>query len=73
MLRTLEAVIEPDGQVRLLEPFTLTSARRALVTVLEESGDSVEENITALLSEQALDEWNSEEEDAAWAHFQQER
>lgn len=64
MLRTLEAVIEPDGRVRLLEPVTLTTAHRALVTVLEESGEA-EENITALLSEPALADWNSEEEDAA--------
>ena len=71
MLRTIEAVIEPDGQVRLLEPLALTTAHRALVTVLEES-DEVE-NVTALLSEAALAEWNSEEEDAAWAHFQEER
>lgn len=74
MLRTIEAVIEPDGRVRLLEPLSLTAPHRALVTVLEESGeDDAEGNVTALLSEQALAEWNSEEEDAAWAHFQQAR
>jgi hypothetical protein len=71
MLRTIEAVIEPDGRVRLLEPLALTTTHRALVTVLEES-DEVP-NVTALLSEAALAEWNSEEEDAAWAHFQEER
>ena len=71
MLRTVEAVIEADGRVRLLEPVTLTTSHRALVTVLEESADEAEANVTALLSEQALAEWNSEEEDAAWAHFQQ--
>jgi hypothetical protein len=73
MLRTLKAVIEPDGHVRLLEPVALTTAHRALVTVLEQSEDETGGNVTALLSEQALAEWNSEEEDAAWAHFQQER
>lgn len=73
MLRTIEAVIEPDGHVRLLEPLELTTAHRALVTVLEESDDERGANITALLSEQALAEWNSDEEDAAWAHFQQEQ
>lgn len=71
MLRTVEAVIEADGRVRLLEPVTLTASHRALVTVLEESADEAEANVTVLLSEQALAEWNSEEEDAAWAHFQQ--
>jgi hypothetical protein len=72
MLRTIEAVIEPDGQVRLLEPVALTTSHRALVTVLEAAADDeAGGNITALLSEQALAEWNSDEEDAAWAHFQQ--
>lgn len=33
MLRTIEAVIEADGQVRLLEPNSVSGARRALVTV----------------------------------------
>jgi hypothetical protein len=68
MLRTIEAVIEPDGHVRLLEPLALTTSHRALVTVLEESDDEAGVNITALLSEPALAEWNSDEEDAAWAH-----
>lgn len=66
MLRTIEAVIEPDGSVRLLEPLALTTSHRALVTVLEESADAAGGNVTALLSEHALAEWNSEEEDAAW-------
>lgn len=73
MLRTVEAMIEPDGSVRLLEPLEITTTRRALVTLLEEAGAEPESNITALLSEPALAEWNTEEEDAAWAHLQQER
>lgn len=72
MLRTLEAVIEADGRVRLLEPVSLSGTRRALVTVLEELGEEAEPNSTALLSEAALADWNREEEDAAWAHLQQE-
>ena len=73
MLHTVEAVIEPDGSVRLLEPVSLSGARRALVTVLEEPADESEANMTALLSEPALADWNREEEDAAWAHLQQAR
>jgi len=73
MLRTIEAVIESDGSVRLLEPVSLAGARRALVTVLDEPGDETDENSSALLSEPALADWNREEEDAAWAHLQQER
>ncbi len=73
MLRTIEAVIESDGSVRLLESVSLAGARRALVTVLDEPGDEAEVNSAALLSEHALADWNREEEDAAWAHLQQER
>jgi hypothetical protein len=69
MLQTVEAVIEPDGQVRLLEPIVVAESRRALVTVLPEPADAVA-NEAALLSEAALANWNSEEEDAAWAHLQ---
>ena len=71
MLRTVEAVIEADGQVRLLEEVDVSGPRRALVTILDESAD--EPNLTALLSEAALaEDWNREEEDAAWQHLQQE-
>jgi hypothetical protein len=67
MLRTIEAVIEPNGSVRLLEPLFLTTAHRALVTVLEESSDEAGDNGTAPLSEQVLAKWTREEEDLTWA------
>ena len=73
MLRTVEAVIDVQGHVHLLEPISLTGARRALVTILEEEpGTSMHE--TALLSEAVLaKDWNRPEEDAAWSHLQQEQ
>lgn len=70
MIQTIEAVIDEKGQVRLLESINLPTARRALVTILEEPAANISE--TALLSEQALTEdWNMSEEDAAWSHLQQ--
>lgn len=36
MNRTVEAVIEPNGTVRLLSPVHVTAPTRAVVTVLEE-------------------------------------
>ena len=73
MLRTIEAVIDEQGSVRLLEPIRLPTERRALVTILEleyEPAMSIPE--TALLSEPALaEDWNRPEEDAAWSHLQQ--
>ncbi len=73
MLRTLEAVIDEQGNVRLLEPIALAAPRRALVTVLEEAS-ALQVPETALLSEAALaEDWNRPEEDAAWSHLQPER
>jgi len=72
MIRTIEAVIDERGTVRLLEGVELPSARRALVTILEEE-PTEQYNETAILSEAALADWESAEEDAAWAHLQQER
>lgn len=69
MPRTVQAVIEPDGKVRLLEEVSVRKARRALVTILDEAAESAE--FTALASEPALAaDWDRPEEDAAWAHLQ---
>ncbi len=68
--KTVEAIIEANGQVRLLEPFELSQPTRALVMVLEEDIPAgVSE--TALLSEAALaEDWEREEEEKAWRHLQ---
>ena len=67
-MKTVEAIIEPNGDVRLIERVQLPSRRRALVTILEEA-PSVHD--AALLSEAALaEDWNRPEEDAAWAYLQ---
>jgi len=68
MLRTVEAVVEKDGSLRLLEQVELREGARVLVTILSEEG---EPNETALLSEPSLaTDWNREEEDEAWRHLQ---
>lgn len=67
MIRTVEAIIDEQGQVSLLEPVRPSSARRALVTILEEEPVAQ----TALLRETVLSvDWDQPEEDAAWAHLQ---
>lgn len=69
MIKTVEAVIDPSGEVRLLEPVPLVGSRRALVTILDEQ-PAVYPNETALLSEAALAaDWDRPEEDAAWSHL----
>jgi len=72
MLRSLEAIIEKNGQVHLKQPIRLNSPCRAIVTILDEESDAVPE--AALLSEAALSEdWNRPEEDEAWSHLQKVR
>jgi hypothetical protein len=73
MIRTVEAVIDEQGNLRLLEPVHLSSARRALVTILEDR-PAVGAPESALLSEAALaEDWNRPEEDEAWSHLHQGR
>ncbi len=36
MVRTVEAIVDKEGRVRLLEAVHLPAARRALVTILED-------------------------------------
>jgi hypothetical protein len=70
MIQTIEAVIDEQGQIRLLTPIHLSVARRALVTILEEK-PVINIPETALLSEPALaEDWDRPEEDAAWSHLQ---
>jgi hypothetical protein len=65
--KTVEAIIEPDGSVHLVEPIQVPRPRRALVTVLDEES----EGQTALLSEAALSrDWDRPEEEEAWRHLQ---
>ena len=67
-MKTVEAIIEPGGEIRLTEPVQVPSRRRALVTILDETPIIHE---AALLSGPALaGDWDRAEEDAAWAHLQ---
>ncbi|HLG17568.1 MAG TPA: hypothetical protein VJH03_24200 [Blastocatellia bacterium] len=70
MIQTVEAIIDQNGKVHLLEAVNLTASRRALVTILEEEpATTVSE--TSLLTEAALaEDWNKPEEDTAWSHLQ---
>ena len=66
-MRTVKALVDEKGNVRLLESVEIASACKALVTILDD-----EEPESALLSEEALArDWLRPEEDEAWAHLQQ--
>ena len=70
MLKSVEAIVESNGEVRLKEPIHLNNPCRAIVTILDE--EAVSE--TALLSEASLSEdWLRPEEDEAWSHLQKDR
>lgn len=69
MSQNVEAIVDAKGNVRLLKPLRFPSARRAVVTILD--NDLLE---SARLSERVLaEDWNRPEEDTAWSHLQQER
>jgi hypothetical protein len=69
MIKTVEAVVDENGRVRLTEPLTLPRSQRALVTILDEE-PSRQAHETSLLSEAALaEDWNRTEEDAAWSYL----
>jgi hypothetical protein len=73
MIQTVEAVIDEQGKVQLLQNVRLPQVRRALVTILEEKPNSAVSE-TTLLSEAALaEDWNRPEEDEAWSHLQTEQ
>ena len=75
MPKTVEAVVDERGHIRLLEPLELRASQRVLVTVLEDEPDADTRDVseTALLSEEALaEDWNRDEEDEAWEHLQPE-
>ena len=70
MIQTVEAVIDEQGKVYLLEEVKVPNARRALVTILEEA-PAMFVSETALLSEKVLaEDWNRPEEEEAWSHLQ---
>jgi len=73
MIQTIEAVIDKQGKVQLLQDVRLSQSRRALVTILEEK-PMVAVSETALLSEAALaEDWDRPEEDEAWSYLQSEQ
>jgi hypothetical protein len=71
MLRTIEAMTDQDGTLRILEPIKLPKLRRVIITILNEEPSNEITN-TALLSEPALArDWERPEEDEAWSHLAQ--
>ena len=81
MMRTYEAVLQPNGQLQFLDlaAASLLTPQRVLVTFTQEAAPGVTQaaeltdtaSCGAALSEAALaQDWLRDEEDAAWAHLQ---
>lgn len=71
MIRTVEAIVDEAGHVRLLEDVKLGEAHRALVTILDDRPVPLAAE-TALLSEPVLaTDWMRPEEDEAWLDLQE--
>ena len=69
MMFTVEATIDVSGNVKILQPVSITRVHRALLIILDEPSPPIAE--TALLSEAALaEDWLRPEEDEAWAYLQ---
>ncbi len=69
MKQTVEAIIDEQGRIRLMEPVKVKGVHRALVTILDEA--PVEMDEATRLAERALEEdWLRPEEDEAWKHLQ---
>ena len=71
MIRTVQAEIDDDGNIRLLEPLPLLGRRKALVAILDDDSDTTEREIAALSERALAEDWDRPEEDAAWSHLQQ--
>lgn len=70
MLKAIEAIIDSNGNVKLLEKVRLAAPQRAIVTILNDSS----EDSVALLSEASLSkDWLSPEEEEAWKALQKDQ
>lgn len=69
MGKLYEAVVEPDGRIRLGSPLHLEKGLWVLVAIPKTELDTALSGI-ALSEPSHSADWNNPEEDAAWAHVQ---
>jgi hypothetical protein len=76
VLKTYEAVLEPDGHLRFMEDIAtpIFESCRVLVTFTSPSQSLDAALCDVVLSEAALaEDWSRSEEDAAWVHLQRDK
>jgi hypothetical protein len=70
VVHTVRALVDENGNVRLLEKVVLSGPTQAYVLILGEDSET-SSNETLLLSETTLSQdWARPEEDAAWSFLQ---
>ena len=69
MLQTIEAIIDKDGMLKLVEPVELPKSRRVLITILDEEPSDEILNIASLSEPALAKDWERPEEDEAWSHL----
>lgn len=77
MLKTVEAVLEDDGRLRLLEDIDPPSGARIFAVIVDAEGPAVNEltdenlrhSIGALSESVLARDWQRPEEDKAWQHL----
>lgn len=68
MKQPVEALINEQGHVRLVEPVKIKGVHRALVIISEEPPVEIDE--TTQLAEKSLaEDWLQPEDDEAWSHL----
>ncbi len=72
MLTAVEAVVDEQGIVHLLEPIKLPTARKAVVTILSEDAEDSTRALTLLSEASFAKDWNRPEEDEAWSYLEAE-
>ena len=73
MMKTYKAKVEGNGLIRLDEPGNLPPNATVFVSIIEDEDAIGGIPVTMLLSEKALSDWNSPEEDEAWKHLQRDK
>ena len=70
MVYTVKAIIDNEGNVRLLEKLPVTGEKQAYVLIIESESDTADHE-AVWLSEKALaEDWLRPEEDQAWSFLQ---
>jgi hypothetical protein len=70
MIRTVEAIVDEHGVVRLLAPIQLHGPCRAILAVDDGVADPGAHALARLSEASLAQDWNRPEEDAAWSHLQ---